>query len=104
MTAGGILTRRLELIPQSREDLREMVEEMQPEERAQLSAAWLGVLDGSIPSDPWVHGFILIHRESRTTAGRCGFTGPPGEDGTVEIAYCVAPEHRGKGYATEAAE
>src|SRR5712691_8234207 len=36
--------------------------------------------------------------------GSCGFKGPPGADGTVEIAYGVAPDHQGKGYATEAAE
>jgi [ribosomal protein S5]-alanine N-acetyltransferase len=27
-----------------------------------------------------------------------------GGDGVVEIAYGIAPEHQGKGYATEAAE
>src|SRR5205085_4024880 len=35
---------------------------------------------------------------------KCAFKGPPGADGAVEIAYGVAPEHQGKGYATEAAE
>src|SRR5262245_8696918 len=31
--------------------------------------------------------------------GHGGFHGPPDEDGVVEVAYSVAPEHRRKGYA-----
>ena len=45
----------------------------------------------------------MMHRGTENVIGKCGFTGPPGADGTVEIAYGVAPEHEGKGYATEAA-
>jgi [ribosomal protein S5]-alanine N-acetyltransferase len=30
-----------------------------------------------------------------------GYFGPPAPDGTVEIGYSVASEHRAKGYATE---
>ena len=49
---------------------------------------------------------IYNTKPSRATwsiIGKCGFTGPPGADSAVEIAYGVAPEHQGKGYATEAA-
>src|SRR5205085_256855 len=35
--------------------------------------------------------------------GQCGFKGPPDGEGCVEIAYGIDPEHRGNGYATEAA-
>ena len=35
--------------------------------------------------------------------GTCGFKGPPGSDGVVEIAYGVSPEHEGFGYASDAA-
>ena len=34
--------------------------------------------------------------------GDLGFMGPPDEDGGVEIGYCVVPDRRGRGYASEA--
>ena len=36
--------------------------------------------------------------------GSCGFKGPPGTDGIVEIGYGLAPGYRGRGFATEAAQ
>jgi RimJ/RimL family protein N-acetyltransferase len=68
-----------------------------------LSPAWLALLDGSSPADPWIHGFNLVHRHTGIIVGLCGFKGPPDSDGMVEISYAVNPEHEGKGYATEAA-
>jgi RimJ/RimL family protein N-acetyltransferase len=76
---------------------------MKPDERAAVSPAWLALLDGSSAADPWIHGFTLVDRVDGHIVGRCGFKGPPGTDGVVEIAYGMAPEHQGKGYATEAA-
>ena len=59
---------------------------------------------GSSPvGDPWNLGFAIIHRASAAVIGGCGFKGPPGPDGTVEIAYGIDPAEQGKGYATEAA-
>jgi len=46
----------------------------------------------------------MVHRGTDAVLGTCGSKGAPGVDGIVEIAYGVATEHRGKGYATEAAE
>jgi ribosomal-protein-alanine N-acetyltransferase len=103
MRATPVQTKNLRLVPQTREDVRTQIDQMQPHEKAQLSAAWLALLDGSTPADPWVHGFSLVHRTSNAVIGRCGFKGPPDADGVVEIAYGVTPEHQGKGYATEAA-
>jgi RimJ/RimL family protein N-acetyltransferase len=77
---------------------------MQPHERAEVSSEWLALLDGSSSIDPWIHGFVLVHRATESVIGKCGFKGPPGPDGAVEIAYSVVPEHQGRGYATEAAE
>jgi RimJ/RimL family protein N-acetyltransferase len=104
MSATHLHTKNLKLIAQTREDVCAYVEQMQPHERAAVSSAWLALLDGSSPADPWVHGFTLVHRDSDGVVGRCGFKGPPDADGVVEIAYGVSSEHEGKGYATEAAQ
>ena len=96
-------TQRLDLVPRTRAEVRAQLEKMEPHERAEVSPAWLALLDRSGPADPWVHGFILVHRIDGHVVGKCGFKGPPGAEGMVEIAYGVAPEHQGKGYATEAA-
>jgi hypothetical protein len=53
-------TKHLNLIPQTREEVRAYVEQMQPQERAAVSAAWLVLLDGSSPADPWIHGCALV--------------------------------------------
>jgi RimJ/RimL family protein N-acetyltransferase len=104
MNTAHVPTENLELVPQTRDDVRAQIEQMRPDERAELSAAWLALLEGSGPADPWIHGFMLVQRASGSVVGRCGFKGPPGADGVVEIAYGVAAEHRGQGYATETAE
>ena len=103
MSVAQLETKSLKLVPQTREDIRAQIEKMEPHEKAELSAAWLALLEGSTSADPWIHGFVLVHRATNSVIGRCGFKGPPGADGVVEIAYGVAPEHQGKGYATEAA-
>lgn len=104
MSASPIETKRLRLVLQTREETRACVAQRLPQDRAAVSAAWLALLDGSSPADPWIHGFKLVHRATGCAVGRCGFKGPPDGDGMVEIAYGVNPEHAGKGYATEAAE
>jgi len=91
-----------ELVAQSREDTRRMIEAMSPLEKAELSADWLARFHASAEMDPWVHGFRLVHRDTGIVVGSCMFKGPP-IDGVVEIAYGIAPEQRSKGYATEAA-
>jgi len=95
-------TPNLRLILQTREDVRSMIEGMSPFEKAQLSATWIARFDASTVADPWVHGFRLLHRGSGKVVGFCSFKGPPA-DGVVEIAYGIAPDEQGKGYATEAA-
>jgi len=95
-------TATTQLIPQTRAAIQAMIEAMSPSEKAQLSADWLTRFHASTESDPWVHGFHVVHRDTGLVVGTCGFKGPPA-DGVVEIAYGVAPDHQGKGYATEAA-
>jgi ribosomal-protein-alanine N-acetyltransferase len=103
MSPTHIQTKNLKLVLQTREDVRAYVEQMPPHEKAEVSSIWLALLDRSSFSDPWIHGFALVHQMSGAVVGQCGFKGPPTADGVVEIAYGVSPEHQGKGYATEAA-
>jgi RimJ/RimL family protein N-acetyltransferase len=104
MSAILIQTKRLKLLPQTLEEVRAKVESMSLAEKAQVSADWLAQLDTAESADPWVHGFILVHRESDMAVGKVGFKGAPAADGVVEIAYMVEPEYQGQGYATEAAQ
>ena len=104
MTANRLHTKSLTLVPKTREDALAMVEAMSPVDRAEVSADWLARLHASPSIDPWTHGFSVVQREGGVAIGSCGFKGPPTADGIVEIAYGIDPDHRGKGYATEAAE
>jgi RimJ/RimL family protein N-acetyltransferase len=104
MSSKRVQTKTLKLAPRTLEEVRAMVETMTPSEKAELSADWLALLRASTSADPWTHGFSLVHRDSDTVVGMCGFKGPPDADRVVEIAYGVTPEYQGKGYATEAAQ
>lgn len=104
MNAPPIETKNLRLVPQTLEDVRAMIEAMTAAERADLSAAWLAQVDNATSADPWSHGFSILHKDSDELVGKGGFKGPPSEEGVVELAYGIAPDHQGKGYATEAAE
>jgi RimJ/RimL family protein N-acetyltransferase len=68
-----------------------------------VSPQWLEQLKTATVTDPWTHGFGVLHVASGQVIGGAGFKGPPAADGTVEIAYGIVPEFQGKGYATEAA-
>jgi [ribosomal protein S5]-alanine N-acetyltransferase len=97
-------TKNLTLVPVRREEILAVVEAMSPADRAHVSADWLAWVRSSALEDPWLHGFSLVERSTGAPVGSCGFKGPPDADGVAEISYGVDPDHRGKGYATEAAE
>jgi RimJ/RimL family protein N-acetyltransferase len=97
-------TRNLKLIPQTVEDVWAQIAAMSEDQRAGVSPDWLALVHNVTGVDPWVLGFALVHRITNIRIGSGGFKGPPDADGIVEIAYGVAPEHQGRGYATEAAE
>ncbi|WP_143425100.1 GNAT family N-acetyltransferase [Geodermatophilus pulveris] len=52
--------------------------------------------------DPGWWSHLVIDPRTTTVIGHGGFKGPP-TDGSVEIGYSIAPAHRGRGHATEAA-
>jgi len=95
-------TPRLKLVPKSLPEVRAQIEAMDADQRAELSADWLAQLDRPAV-DVWTLGFTIILRASDTDIGTCGFKGPPGVEGIVEIAYGLTPDQEGHGYATEAA-
>ena len=104
VSVARLQTKNLKLVPQRLEEVRAMVAAMTPSEKAELSADWLARLHASTSADPWTLGFSMVHLDSDTVVGTCGFKGPPAAHGVVEIAYGVSPEYQGKGYATEAAQ
>ncbi|MBM4183256.1 MAG: GNAT family N-acetyltransferase [Gemmatimonadetes bacterium] len=104
MREAEILTQNLELSLPTIEELLASIEAMNEVDRAQVSPEWLARAKAATAADPWLHGFNVIHRESRTVVGSCGFTGPPDADGVVEIAYSISPAYQGRGYATEVAQ
>ena len=55
-------------------------------------------------ADPWRDGFIVLLGNDNLAVGTCGYKGPPGPDGVVEIGYGIAPAFQGRGFATEAAQ
>ena len=70
----------------------------------EVSADFLERLKGSAAADPWKDGFAVLHIADNTVIGLGGFTGPPSEDGMVEIAYGIAPGYQNRGHAREAAQ
>lgn len=104
MNATDLETKNLRLVSKTLADVYAMIEAMTAGEKAQLSADWLALVRGAVSADPWIHGFSMVHRDNDVVVGMAGFKGPPGADGMVEIAYGVAPDHQGKGFATEAAQ
>src|SRR5919112_923111 len=54
------------------------------------------------PPTDW-RDYFFVHPRRRTLVGNGGFTGDPDDSGVVEIGYEIAPEHRNRGFASEAA-
>ena len=99
-----LMTSRLNLVLNSPEQLRAMIDSLPPDQKVEMSSDWLAKVQASTTSDPWLHGFTVHLHDGNTPVGNAGFKAPPCSDGIVEIAYGVEPEHQGKGYATEAAQ
>lgn len=59
------------------------------------------VVDGHLPAGEW-GPWQIRERVSGLLIGGAGFKGAPNETGMVEIGYGLAPQARGRGFATEA--
>lgn len=68
----------------------------------EIPPEFLAKLEAATEVDPWTFGFAVVQEEENLVIGVAGFKGPPRE-GMVEIAYGIAPDFQGQGYATEAA-
>jgi RimJ/RimL family protein N-acetyltransferase len=97
-----IPTARLRLSLESTEALLARIDSMNAADRAEVSPDWLARMRTTEPS-AWTHGFAMVDATTGAGVGSCGYKGPPDADGTVEIAYGVHPDQRGRGYAKEAA-
>ncbi len=98
-----IRTENLELLLLTPVEVLASIDAMSPSDRAEVSPDWLAKVMALTEADPWMHGFAMVHRENGAVIGSCGYKGPPSPDAVVEIAYGLAPEYWGRGYATEAA-
>jgi [ribosomal protein S5]-alanine N-acetyltransferase len=96
------MSKQVELVLRTSDEVRTMIGAMAADARAQLSAEWLALFEASAATDPWVHGFVARDRATGAVVGQGGFKGPP-RGGVVEIAYGTDTAHRGNGYATETA-
>jgi RimJ/RimL family protein N-acetyltransferase len=110
---------RISLLTQTPEHLRALLEGADAYERRfgirvaegvrdflagpEVSADFLERLKGSAVVDPWKDGFAVLHIADNTIIGLGGFTGPPGADEMVEIAYGIAPGYENRGHAGETA-
>ena len=118
-TPTRIATKSLDLIPYEPAHLRALFHGAEEYERCSghkvapgllqfyhsdaVRPEWRAKLERATAPDPWAFGFAVFHHESMTLIGSAGFVNAPGTDGVVELAYGIAPEYQGKGYATEAA-
>jgi RimJ/RimL family protein N-acetyltransferase len=103
MSPFVIPTARLDLVLQTPDEVLEWVDSLPPEVRAEVSPDWVARVRSTAAGDPWALGFKVVERASRSPVGSCAFKGPPDADGIVEVAYGIDPDHRCRGFATEAA-
>jgi [ribosomal protein S5]-alanine N-acetyltransferase len=66
-------------------------------------------LERTPQAEPWLVRAVILREPARRMIGHAGFHGQPGVNGkqdpeAVELGYTIFEQHRGHGYATEAAQ
>jgi len=66
-------------------------------------------LERAPQAEPWLVRAVIRREPTRAMVGHAGFHGQPGVNGkhdpdAVELGYTIFEPHRGRGYATEAAQ
>jgi RimJ/RimL family protein N-acetyltransferase len=116
---------RLELILLSPQAIEALVEGRRADAERELDAAipegWpdahdagflryrMRQLERAPDTEPWLVRAVILREPVRTMIGHAGFHGQPGMNGkqdpeAVELGYTIFEPHRGRGYATEAAQ
>ncbi len=103
MSAVVIPTPRLDLVLLTPEQVLAWIETLPPADRAEVSPDWIARVRATTAGDVWALSYLAVLRESGVVVGGCCYKGPPDSDAVVEVAYGIDEEHRGRGYATEAA-
>lgn len=80
-----------------------------PEHWEPQAIRWLLDAARSHPHERGWFAWYVVCREAasgvgRTLIGTCGFKGPPGEDGVIEVGYGIVSEFQRQGFASEAAQ
>lgn len=104
MDAVELLTTGLRLSVPTPAAVRAWLDSLSNDETTDLSPDWTTRVRAATIPDPWVLGFSVCLRATGLAVGSVGFKSLPAPDGSVEIAYMIQPEYRGRGYATEACQ
>ncbi len=97
----------VEALSHDKRELAEILGVAVPEGWPQFPEAFAPPEDGGPrrserPPTDW-RDYFFVHPRGRSLVGNGGFTSDPDDSHVVEIGYEIAPEHRNRGFATEAA-